>query len=140
MGLLYSAHEYVRPSLLDFLFSERPCQRLSFFCMIPRNTELQLLAFSKKRFSLQNDICGHHLGQPNLFPQLKVVGLHDSAREYVRTALLDFLFSEPPPLLAAVLLLFDPSKQVSAVALPRKSPHNAALVYGPTVAARRTGP
>ena len=33
---------------------------------------------------------------PNLFPQHKVVGLLNSARECVRPSLLVFLFSEPP--------------------------------------------
>ena len=40
----------------------------------------------------------------NLFPQLNVVGLLNSAHEYNRPSLLDFLFSDPP-LPAAIVVI-----------------------------------
>ena len=45
-----------------------------------------------------------HLAQPNIFPQLNVVGILNSAHECNRPSLLDFLFSDSP-LLAAIIIV-----------------------------------
>ena len=72
VGILNSAHEYVRPSLLDFLFSDPPLPAAIVIVIVivvwsHPLTISNCTYFSEKRFSLHT-IFRTHLAQPNIFP------------------------------------------------------------------------
>ena len=115
VGLLNSAHECVRPSLLDFLFSDPPLPAaivvVDCYCKIPPTNNFKLHVFFWKPIFTTQRYFEPISPSLTFFPQLNVVGLLNSAHECVRPSLLDFLFSDPPcrrPLLLLLIVRSHP--------------------------------
>ena len=109
VGILNSAHECNRPSLLDFLFSDPPLPAaivvVIVSCMIPPTNNFKLHVFFWKPIFTTQRYFEPISPSLTFFPQLNVVGILNSAHECNRPSLLDFLFSDPPLPAAIVVVI-----------------------------------